>query len=109
MAAALLDCDDDGTLPGGPQSASVLRIELAKKGAEIEYLQGALAEATAAQGLAEGVPEMLGDAAEVKSELQLVKQELSELRGNAARCDSNARCKRKLQVLALSFRVMCSA
>ena len=68
------------------QNAAELRVELAKKAAELEYMQGALAEATATKGLAEGVPELLGEAAQVKSELQLVKAELSELRSNTARC-----------------------
>lgn len=92
------ESDADSNEDATSQSAPALRVELAKKVAELQYMQGALAEATATKGLAEGVPELLGEAAQVKSELQLVKAELTELRSNTARCARTAppllACKR---------------
>ena len=77
--------DDENSAPEPAHSPAALRVELARKDAEIEYLHGALAEATAVSGSAQDVPELLNSAAAVKSELQLVKQEMAELRGNTAR------------------------
>jgi hypothetical protein len=76
-----------------------LRVELAQKTAEIECLEAALADANAAREQMAELPEMLGDAAAVRSELDVVRQELSELRSSAARCVSIDLCCHQLPYL----------
>jgi hypothetical protein len=68
--------------------ATLLRVELAKKTAEIGYLKGELAEGGASHELTAPLPDLRMDAEEMKVELHLVKQELAALRGHAARLAS---------------------
>lgn len=85
--AWLEDSDDDAA--GATEGAiAAMRVDLAQKAAEIECLQAAVAEANAVKDQVAALPEMLGDAAAVKSELCVVRQELSELCSSASRCRS---------------------
>lgn len=81
----------DVEAPVGSLTCAAMRIELAKKAAEIEYLSGALAEAHAAQEQPVALPDMFDDAAEVKSELLVVRQSFGDLKAHAMRCGASLR------------------
>lgn len=78
--------DDSGAAPLPEDTPEVaFRIELAKKTAEIEFLQQALA-ATEPTGLPANTSGPFDVPADALTELQLVRQELSTLRCSAVRC-----------------------
>lgn len=89
--SALRDSDlEDAEALVGSGTLAAMRIELARKAAEIEYLSGALAEAHAAQEQPVALPDMFDDAAQVKSELLVVRQSYGELKAHAMRCGCRA-------------------